>query len=81
MPDQIDQIAVPTPLDQIAVPTLPDRIAGKRSGWLEQLAGQKLIAAIPTASCAHISLAGIAPQPSCTETMDLQRTSSLHIVP
>jgi hypothetical protein len=56
---------------------LEERLAG-----LNSLGGQKLIAVIPTASSAHVSLAGIgAAQPGCTEMVQLQPTSSLHIVP
>jgi hypothetical protein len=69
-PDSCTHAARP---DSCAHTAGPDSWQEERLAGLNSLAGQKLIAAIPTASSAHISLAGISAQPGCTETMDLQR--------
>ena len=60
----------------------PDSWSEEKAAGLNSLAGPAAVAAIPPASSARIDLAAMAAaQPQCRETMLLQRTTSLNIVP
>ena len=60
----------------------PDSWYEERAAGLNSLASTSAVAVIPPASLARIDLAALAAaQPQCRETMLLQRTTSLNIVP